>query len=232
MALASTKESGKQSKQMNEIEIICYNCNKLFKTSYVYRNYYCSEKCKLLAKEKQKLAEQRRIEIEIHTRIRQEIPPKYISIESDFKNINSLMGKSLYITGDVGVGKTVLMTTLIKNYLRQQKKATCISYPKFIMTLQGMFKNPDKDPYGYAEDIANYEGVLAIDDLGAEKLTEFVRQITYFIINEREQNVKTTIITSNYTLQQVDEMIDPRVSSRIAGNYEIKKLQGKDRRLK
>jgi len=152
------------------------------------------------------------------------------------------MDKSLFIHGGAGVGKTVLMATLAKKYIRRQKEVKWISYPKFIMELQGMFGNnlirvangestKPTDPYVYAELIAQFDGILAIDDLGAEKLTEFVRQITYYIINEREQNMKKTIITSNYTLQQIDSMIDPRVSSRIAGDYEIKKLSGKDRRL-
>ena len=74
--------------------------------------------------------------------------------------------------------------------------------------------------------------ILFLDDLGAEKLTDFVRQITYFILNEREQNELTTVITSNFSLKQLDEQIDQRISSRIAGMCEILKFTGDDRRIK
>ena len=80
--------------------------------------------------------------------------------------------------------------------------------------------------------MAKFEGWLAIDDIGAEKLTEFVRQITYYILNEREQRELPTLITSNFSLMEIDEMIDSRISSRIAGMCEVIKLSGKDRRLK
>ena len=73
---------------------------------------------------------------------------------------------------------------------------------------------------------------MIIDDIGAEKLTEFVRQTFYYIINEREQWLKKTIITSNYSLDELDEYIDGRISSRIAGMCEIVELGGKDRRVK
>ena len=82
-----------------------------------------------------------------------------------------------------------------------------------------------------AENIATYPGTLCIDDIGAEKMTAFVQQITYYIINYREQEMLHTLITSNFSLQQIDEQIDTRVSSRIAGMCKVVKIQGHDRRL-
>ena len=63
-------------------------------------------------------------------------------------------------------------------------------------------------------------------------MTDFVKQIIYFIINEREQRCLTTIITSNFSLAQLDEHIDSRISSRIAGMCKVIQLSGRDRRLK
>ena len=73
---------------------------------------------------------------------------------------------------------------------------------------------------------------LFLDDLGAEKLTDFVRQITYYILNEREQHQLLTVITSNFSIKDLDKQIDSRISSRIAGMCEILKFTGKDQRLK
>jgi len=51
------------------------------------------------------------------------------------------------------------------------------------------------------------------------------------IINYREQNKLQTIITSNFTLDEIDKYIDRRISSRIAGMCEIIRMSG-DKRLK
>jgi len=178
-------------------------------------------------------------------RMQKILPRKFWDIETE-KSLDRYKDKlcSLFIHGKAGVGKTVLACSLAKLYIRQGYEVKFISYPAFIMDLQGMFRG-DKDVYGYAKEIARYpekiesisayveperKGVLIIDDLGAVKLTDFVKNITYYIINEREMRMLPTIITSNFDLNEIDKMIDPRVSSRISGMCEIKKLDGKDRR--
>lgn len=105
-----------------------------------------------------------------------------------------------------------------------------ISYPKFIMQLQGGF-DKEISPYDIARNIAEFKGILIIDDIGAEKLTPFVQQITYYLINEREQYERTTIITSNFSLQDIADQIDVRIASRISGMCDILQFQGKDMRV-
>lgn len=179
--------------------------------------------------------------------IKRTIPAKYVDVCFDNKKLLNdaiMTKKSILIHGNVGVGKTVLMASIMKDYISKNNwennfaddnistNGIWISYPKFIIELQSQFRDPKGNPNRYAERIAGCKGLLAIDDLGAEKLTEYVRQMTYYIINEREQNMAKTIITSNFSLKQIDAMIDTRVSSRIAGMCEIIELYGKDRRLK
>lgn len=161
------------------------------------------------------------------------LPPKYLT--TTFRNqllIENYFEKSIFITGKSGVGKTVLMADLLKKYIKNDYNAKWISYPRFIMELQSLFRNNNDDPFAFAKNIADYPGVLFIDDLGAEKITDFVRQITYFILNEREQNNSLICITSNYSLQQIDELIDTRISSRIAGMCVSLKITGEDKRIK
>jgi len=125
------------------------------------------------------------------------------------------------------------MAGVVKELLKSnQNKVKWISYSAFIMELQSMFrKDGENTPFDVAEGIATYPGTLCIDDMGAEKMTAFVQQITYYIINYREQEMLHTLITSNFSLQQIDEQIDTRVSSRIGGMCKVVKLSGRDRRL-
>ena len=99
------------------------------------------------------------------------------------------------------------------------------------MRLQASFK--DKTGESADDLLSRYADIpyLIIDDLGAEKPTEFVRQSTYFLINEREMYERFTIITSNFSLKYLDENIDPRIASRIAGMADIVEMGGGDKRL-
>jgi len=157
------------------------------------------------------------------------LPKKFWDIETD-KPLDKYMAKSLFIHGKAGVGKTVLACSLAKEYIRQGRKVKFISYPVFIMELQGGFKR-DEDVYRLAKEIVLYEGMLIIDELGGDiKLTDFVRQITYYLINEREMSMLPMIITANIDLNEIASMFDERISSRIKGCCEVLNFQGKDRR--
>ena len=182
------------------------------------------------------------------------LPRRFQKIECDRDDlVKQGIKESMFITGKVGVGKTVLMAGIAKEIIGERFIEHCkeekerglsylsnrnvgvkwISYSGFIMELQSMFrKEGENTPFEMAEEVAHYGGTLCIDDIGAEKMTAFVQQITYYIINYREQEMLHTLITSNFSLQQIDEQIDTRVSSRIGGMCKIIKLTGEDRRLK
>ena len=139
--------------------------------------------------------------------------------------------KNLFITGKSGIGKTVLASLIVKECIKNKIPFKWLGYSAFIMELQNLYRFDSESPFEVAEEISRYDGVLIIDDLGSEKLTDFVRQITYFLINEREQRMLPLIITSNFSLEEIANQVDVRISSRIAGMCKLIKLNGKDRRL-
>ncbi len=207
----------------NVFGVNCKVCGEFFeydKSEYFYHPpEICSENC-----------EKKRKELEIEEKITKTIPKKYLSLNF---NIKGLENENIFISGKIGTGKTTIAASLAKYYIREGKGVEWISYPEFIMKIQSSYyKQKDETPFDIAEKIAKYPDVLIIDDIGAEKLTDFVRQITYFIINHREQYMLRTIITSNYNLNMIDNLIDKRISSRIAGMCKCLFLKGEDRRIK
>jgi DNA replication protein DnaC len=156
--------------------------------------------------------------------------------------------RGLCLTGSTGVGKTTTMALILKEQLLSfakleahdkntwddlsvPKRWAFISYPKFIMQLQDAYRRDGEEtPYAMLKEMAEMR-YLIIDDLGAEKPTEFVRQATYFLINEREMEMRPTFITTNFSMDHLNSNIDPRIASRIAGMCEVIELKGKDRRI-
>ena len=152
--------------------------------------------------------------------------------------------RGLFLHGAAGVGKSATCALLLREKVRsvfaswdgnytghEVSEYLFISYPMFIMRLQDAYirGETDKTAYRMIQAAASAK-VLVIDDLGAEKLTDFVRQSTYALINEREQWRRTTYITSNWSVRQIADQIDVRVASRIVGLCDVLEMKGKDRR--
>ena len=88
-----------------------------------------------------------------------------------------------------------------------------------------------KDSYNLERILAN-RGVLIIDDLGAEKMSEWIEETMFKIINKRYEEVLPTIITSNNDLESMEERLGQRIVSRILEMCDVIKLEGGDRRIK
>jgi DNA replication protein DnaC len=73
--------------------------------------------------------------------------------------------------------------------------------------------------------------VLVLDDLGAEKVTEFVIEQLTALANERMQQRRPTIITSNLEPAQIKATYtDRRLIERLFANCDVIKLAGRSRR--
>ena len=161
------------------------------------------------------------------------IPEKYRGIYTDKTEIFNKMIEergSYFLYGGPGTGKTVLAYSVMRWCLTNGANVKMINYPAFLIGMRRGFSE-GKDAYGYADELARFNGLLIIDDLGAEKATDFVREITYYIINERDVHIRKVLITSNYDLEEIDNQIDRRLSSRIVGMCKVIKFDGEDRRI-
>lgn len=150
-------------------------------------------------------------------------------------------GKGIYLHGEIGTGKTHVVCAMKKHYdkpgvdtpngYQSGRSLMMWNVVDLMHEIRSDFDRGNMDKHRSDERIIDYKGVLLLDDLGAEKATEFVAETLYRIINHRYVNVLPTVFTSNCTLQQLAEKIGDRSTSRITEMCNIYELTGKDRRL-
>jgi DNA replication protein DnaC len=72
--------------------------------------------------------------------------------------------------------------------------------------------------------------VLILDDLGAEKASEWVAETLYILIDDRYGNMKPTVFTSNYSPSELAERLGDRIVSRIMEMCRIIEIKTSDKR--
>lgn len=146
-------------------------------------------------------------------------------------------GKGIYIHGAVGTGKTHIAYA-IKHHIEAQPGGW-LRFWNVTDLLHAVRADFGKDAtdrrqpeQALIDESAGGTKYLAIlDDIGAEKPSEFVIETLYAIINGRYNKMLPTIFTSNCDLDQLAERIGERNASRIAEMCQIVELTGADRRL-
>jgi DNA replication protein DnaC len=74
--------------------------------------------------------------------------------------------------------------------------------------------------------------LLVLDDIGLRGTTESLQNEIYEIIDERDTNERATIFTSNVPLDQIAELLNEQIASRIEGMTHAIPFTGKDNRKK
>jgi DNA replication protein DnaC len=146
----------------------------------------------------------------------------------------------LLFLGPCGVGKTHLATAIIKA-LALNKGISCLFYDfrDLLKEIQDSY-NPvsQMTELKVLEPIYDAE-VLVLDELGASKPTDWVRDTMTQIINTRYNDRKLTIFTSNYldeppspNEESLTDRVGVRLRSRLHEMCKIVMIKGDDYRLK
>ena len=109
--------------------------------------------------------------------------------------------KGLYLYGNFGCGKTFLINALF-NELKIMKKVNClmIYFPELLRDLKNDWDSYE-DRISYLENI----DILCIDDIGAEKVSEWSRdEVLGTILQTRMNKGRTTSFTSNLSLEELE----------------------------
>lgn len=100
---------------------------------------------------------------------------------------------------------------------------------RLIEEIKATFGNKDISSSDYLDAVKSVN-VLILDDIGTEKLSDWVNEIFYSIINDRMLNKRITIYTSNCTIDELKH--DGRIKSRIEGTVYPVKCPEEDIRVK
>jgi DNA replication protein DnaC len=114
--------------------------------------------------------------------------------------------EGLLLWGNCGTGKTHLAIAILKELVKQ-KAVKCLfrGYSALLKQIQGTYSRQmiaDEETgvvlteYSILRDVTEAD-VLVLDDLGAEKSSEWTLSMLYHVINERYNERRTTIITTN-----------------------------------
>ncbi len=155
-----------------------------------------------------------------------------LAVCKDFIRTFDQEHKSLFLYGSVGVGKTFLSNCIAKELMDAGFSVIYYSAPAlFNMFAHSTFHKDDTD----AQNIRHYTfdcDLLIIDDLGTEFTNSFIASQLFTCVNERLLNKKSTVISTNLSLDSLADLYTERSFSRITSNYIMLKLIGDDIRIK
>jgi DNA replication protein DnaC len=147
------------------------------------------------------------------------------------RNLRFTCATSLY---DVAVNR-VPPQPVIENFhetLPVKNYPVFLSARDFLYELRATF---DGGGGGESEVLQKYLSIpiLIVDDLGAEKITDWTRDRMFFLLDKRLYDTKKqTIITSNHRIGELAAVLDDRLASRIAETCTVFRLEGADKRIK
>jgi DNA replication protein DnaC len=130
--------------------------------------------------------------------------------------------QGLLLTGGVGTGKTTLLVALVRSLqerlIKQKRAVRLVTVPDFLRELRAGFE-PQRQALGEgtAQMLDHYRtcGVLVLDDLGAEKLSDWAAEQLYLLVDQRYRQRLPIWASSNWSGEELAGRLDRRVLDRL-----------------
>jgi len=125
-------------------------------------------------------------------------------------------GDGLWLMGSVGTGKTTLAMLVSKAAVEAERTVAIYSLPRLLARIRRTYDAEAREQ-SYLEFFERLTSVdlLHIDDLGAEKRSDWVLEQLYAIVNERYETQRSIVVTTNLDQAELEEQIGPRTVSRL-----------------
>ena len=139
-------------------------------------------------------------------------------------------GKGLLLFGTVGTGKTFMGACIVNAVIDRGYTALATNFGRIVNAVNGNYETR-QDTY----DTINGYDLLMIDDLAAERDTEYMNEIVFNVIDGRARVKKPLIVTTNLTADELKNTSDTRKQRIYSRLFELCipiEVSGKDRRRK
>jgi len=161
-----------------------------------------------------------------------------------------LAGCGLLILGPCGVGKTHLAVAVLRELVyRREVESVFYDFRELLRKIQNSYNALSQGTEMEILRPVLESPVLVLDDLGAERPTEWVRDTVAYILNSRYNRKLATVITTNFedrpreirmasdgsrvaTEETLEERIGMRLRSRLYEMCKVIHLEGDDFRAK
>ena len=131
--------------------------------------------------------------------------------------------KGLYLHGTFGCGKTYMISALFNELSKKRITTEIVYFPELLRDLKSDFDS-FSDRIDYLENV----DLLLIDDIGAEKVTEWSRdEILGTILQHRMNNYKTTFFTSNLNIDELEQhlIISSNIDEKVKARRIIERIK-------
>jgi len=129
---------------------------------------------------------------------------------------NVLAGRGIWFTGDVGTGKTSLAMLVSRAAERKGRSVAIYPVTRLLAEIKDTYDRDGGPSYMSLFNKLSSVDLLHLDDLGAERRTEWVLDQLYSIVNERWQDKRSIVVTTNIIdLDELREEIGRRTVSRL-----------------
>jgi DNA replication protein DnaC len=124
-------------------------------------------------------------------------------------------GRGFWFFGDVGTGKTSLAMLISSAAIEAGRSVAIYSVPQLLADIKATYEDGAGSSYLDLFRRLSSVDLLHLDDLGAEKRTEWVLEQLYAIVNERWQDQRSVIVTTNLKKDELRQQLGERTVSRL-----------------
>jgi DNA replication protein DnaC len=139
-------------------------------------------------------------------------------------------GRGLWLMGPPGTGKTTLAMLASKAASEAGRSVAIYSLPRLLNEIRDTHR-AERSHVDLLDRLAAVD-LLHVDDVGAERSTDWVLEELYSIVNARYEEQRSMLITTNIMdRDELCEQITPRTVSRLTEMCDELPLLGHDRRM-
>lgn len=141
-------------------------------------------------------------------------------------------GRSLILTGLPGTGKTHLACAIVHDFLSRRHQALFTTAIGLVRSVRDTYRRDSEISERDALRRLTKTTLLVIDEVGVQHGTEHEKTILFDVINERYQDMRPTVLSSNLSEAELGKFLGDRIMDRFAESGAVVAMQWNSYRRK